>query len=400
MDDLCIEDGVLCSYYGDGASVVVPEGVTKIQYGAFAEKTNIIEITLPDSVTEIGGEAFYDCVNLRRAVMPKGLEVIEKSAFSGCVALGEITIPDSVRVIRNGAFYQCEALKRIFIPDRVTEIDEGAFSGCKSLTEIEVSGNNPRYRSVDGVLYDCDTNAILCYPMGKTDRRFTVPDGVRVISKMAFMDCPFITDITVPRGVTYIGNLAFSECVSLKEISLPEGVEFIGEYAFSGCEALRELVLRDGVKRVCKRAFSGCSSLCRLVLPDGIEELSRFSFITVPETARIHMSFDVFFSVMNNPNRGPWIGTVRGFLERYYSSPTDVGEKEKWAAYLKEYSSEAFEYLSDEVLLYRFFAECGLPFPKSAEELLGATENAECRAIVLEYINGSGMNTEKHFELE
>jgi hypothetical protein len=56
--------------------VVIPEGVTQIDYGAFFNCTALTAITLPSSIQSIGG-----------------------MAFNGCSALVTVTIPDSVTII-------------------------------------------------------------------------------------------------------------------------------------------------------------------------------------------------------------------------------------------------------------------------------------------------------------
>ena len=55
---------VLYGYYGDDAVVFVPENVTAISGGAFADCEQLIEIYIPDSVCYIGENAFSGCFNL------------------------------------------------------------------------------------------------------------------------------------------------------------------------------------------------------------------------------------------------------------------------------------------------------------------------------------------------
>ena len=51
-------------------NVVIPNGVTSIDMGAFENCKNLKTVTLPDSVTEIGGSAFWDCSALREISFP------------------------------------------------------------------------------------------------------------------------------------------------------------------------------------------------------------------------------------------------------------------------------------------------------------------------------------------
>jgi hypothetical protein len=45
---------------GTPFTVVLPQGLTKIGDGAFAESA-LASVVIPDSVTEIGANAFYNC---------------------------------------------------------------------------------------------------------------------------------------------------------------------------------------------------------------------------------------------------------------------------------------------------------------------------------------------------
>ena len=101
--DFEIEDGVLVRYLGNDTDVVVPEGVTKIQRYAFAErmehrvgKPPIHTVSLPDSLKEIEDFAFSSCEELEYVYMPEGVTVTT-NAFAICFKLENVTNwPDPV----------------------------------------------------------------------------------------------------------------------------------------------------------------------------------------------------------------------------------------------------------------------------------------------------------------
>ena len=104
-------------------------------------------------------------------------------------------IPDSVTSIGHWAFSGCSSLTSIVIPDSVTSIGQHAFYHCNALASITVNANNPNYKSSDGNLYTKDGKTLIQYAVGKTDKTFTVPDGVTSIGDRAFDSCTALKDI-------------------------------------------------------------------------------------------------------------------------------------------------------------------------------------------------------------
>ena len=152
-------------------SVVIPEGVTKIEMSAFYDCTNLISVVIPSSVTSIRTNGTFDkCVSLTSItvdennkyyksidgnlyskdgktliryaigktdtsfIVPEGMTIIGDYAFSGCSSLVSVTIPNSVTSIETNAFNACTNLSNIVIPDSVTSMQWMVFNDCDNLT--------------------------------------------------------------------------------------------------------------------------------------------------------------------------------------------------------------------------------------------------------------------------
>ncbi len=245
-------------------SITIPDSVMSISKGAFIYCTSLTSITIPDSVMSIGDSAFYGCTSLKSITIPDSVTSIGHDAFSGCTSLTSITIPDSVTSIGDSAFSGCTSLTSITIPDSVTSIGDSAFSGCMKLLAIYVSEENEKYSSVNGILFDKHQKVLLCYPGGKTDSSYAIPDSVTTVSHGAFEGCTSLNSVTIPDSVTSIEGDTFNSCTSLTSITIPNSVTSIERNAFEGCTSLTSITIPDSVTSIEKNAFEGCTSLTTL----------------------------------------------------------------------------------------------------------------------------------------
>jgi len=196
-------------------SVTIPNNVTTIYTRAFEGCTSLTEVTIPDSVTEIGVYAFSGCTSLTGVTIPDSVMRIDRYAFSDCTSLTSIAFPNSVTNIGDFAFAGCTSLTSVTISGEWIRIGYGAFKGCTGLTEFCVAENQLWYKSVNGVLFTKDMETLVCYPAGKTNTRYTIPDGVKSIDDFAFFGCTSLTRVTVPDSVGSLAGNKFSGCENL-----------------------------------------------------------------------------------------------------------------------------------------------------------------------------------------
>ena len=109
--DFVIKNGVLKKYTGPGGDVVIPDGVTSIDWYAFSNAeglmTGLTSVTIPEGVVSIGSEAFGGCYNLSSVTIPESVTSIGFIAFKGCRSLTSITIPENVTDMGQAVFLNC-----------------------------------------------------------------------------------------------------------------------------------------------------------------------------------------------------------------------------------------------------------------------------------------------------
>ena len=76
---------------------------------------------------------------------------------------------------------------------------------------------------------------LILYAIGKTEKEYTVKDGVETVFDDAFERAVYLKEIALPDSVKQIGKWSFEYCTSLEKIRIPSGVASIGEDAFLGC---------------------------------------------------------------------------------------------------------------------------------------------------------------------
>ncbi len=138
LDLFEIKNNVIKKYIGSSPVVVIPESITAIGVGAFAN-SNIHVVVLPNSITRIGDRAFYNCENLKSITLPDLVTTINIGTFANCFDLESITLSNSIRIISDNAFAGCVKLTKLDIPGTVNSISASAFSvifGGKNFTPV------------------------------------------------------------------------------------------------------------------------------------------------------------------------------------------------------------------------------------------------------------------------
>ena len=141
----------------DVESIMLPQGVEKIDYGAFYHCDRLTDVRLPESVMKIEPYAFAETAWLQDFLSnPGGInnnldDKLNASAGDFLVSGGaliayrgtgtNVSVPAGVRIIAAGCFRDNKDIKTVALPSTLLSIGEEAFSGCSSLFEVSFGGN-------------------------------------------------------------------------------------------------------------------------------------------------------------------------------------------------------------------------------------------------------------------
>lgn len=247
-------------------TVVMPKKVKVISGWAFQTCQRLKKIDIPNTVTTIGESAFGSCADTV-IVIPNSVTSIGKSAFNGCDNVTRIEIPSSITSLPYRVFGGCRALESVVIPSSVTSIDGTAFAGCKMLKSIEIEDGNPKYKSVEGIVYNSDMTTIVICPSGIDS--IEIPETVTSIGNSLFSGFN-LKSITISGSVKTIGNEAFYSA-TIDSLVIPATVESVGDGAFVSSK-IKTLIF-EGDTKLGKDVFVR-SGIVNLTLPGSVTEVS------------------------------------------------------------------------------------------------------------------------------
>ena len=289
-DEFTIEGTTLVKYNGPGGEVTVPDGIEKLGTWAF-DGARVTKVNLPETLKEIDSFCFFACYELTDITLPASLtnleydeNGIEKSqifAFNSSLSEikvaegnpnyksidgvlftadgkkllyypdgkyndGEYAIPEGTVELGYSPFSSAN-LKSISIPstmEKLDKYDENPFTAILTLEEINVSPDNKKYYSIDGVLYK--DNTLISYPASKSGTELAAevfPEKVTNIALEAFACNRNLVTVEIPEGVEYVGWMSFCSSPSLESVTIPASVKEISAYAFDSCRNLQKVVI-------------------------------------------------------------------------------------------------------------------------------------------------------------
>ena len=257
----------------------LPEGVEEIKSHAFYMTSFIMHMNLPSTLNKIGELAFsatliedffvaegnsvfssedgviykdngttlyyFPFNHNEQIILKDDIKKIAEDALS-YKENGDIVLNEGLEEIGERAFMQTQIFD-INIPKTVKKIGKDAFQETYDLINIYVNDENPYYKDIDGNLYTKDGKTLVHYASGKTEKLFSVPDGVTKLDDSSF----YMT--------------------SLEELILPESISTMNPYAIYSYEHIYLNKLAKKHTTNIKKTFDKKKNFV-IIVPDNFSE--------------------------------------------------------------------------------------------------------------------------------
>ena len=231
-------------------TVEIPEGVEEIGKYTFFDCTALESVSLPSTLVKLGyvteegtgngayvflccnslkdikvaegcknylvkNNAIYDSTGTRLIALAPGYEgaykvaegtrFVNEYAFTNCIKLTEVDLGETEEVGGN-AFSESSSLKTINIGKALKTISAVCYT--PALEKINVDPENSAYMSKDGVLFDKTGETLVCYPSGKEDKYYKVPEGTKTLKGFSIYYADNVRYLTLPESLETIETYA------------------------------------------------------------------------------------------------------------------------------------------------------------------------------------------------
>ena len=269
-------DSISYNVIGEGEVEVTYNDSVKLR-GEVVLPVTIVHEGITYHVTRIGDDAFRGCP-ITSIDIPEGVTAINFFAFNGCSRLEYIEFPNSLVSLGRWVFYNCRSIKNLNIPRNLTDIAYTALAGLSGLVYYTCSPFNPKFKAVDGILYNKDMTMLVAYPQAAAATSFTIPSTITSLYDYCLHNCDNLTEINIPESVNYFGMNIFSASDNIESIDVPDGVTKMGVTVFGQCSKLSHVHLPASLDSIKNSCFYGCNSLTEVVIPASVRYIGNYAF--------------------------------------------------------------------------------------------------------------------------
>ena len=277
--------------------LIVPEGVVAVAAEALANCRSISEITLPTTLEEVGSKAFAGCEWLHYVNFSGGPPRIAQDAFTNVTANATYP-PDDGRwteadMQNYGGELQWEPYY-VFIAEGTC--GENLFWKLDSRGRMRIWGTGEMKRYNEG--------ETPWFSYRNSIRSVVFEEGVETVSRFAFCNCIYLSEICLPESLISIGWSAFYG-TNIETLNLPANLRTLDADAFGYCLRLKSVTIPSGSlqqeKYVTNYPFRFCSSLQEIhFLGDALEKPKELvKYFSPSESDYIYLKVSMYYPTGN-----------------------------------------------------------------------------------------------------
>ena len=269
--------------------VIMKEGVEYIGFAAFQECTNLKTVEMANTINEIKNQAFYNDTSIENINFPTSLTIIEAYVFCGCKSIKNIEILEGIKEIKNYAFARCSNLQKVKISSTVSKIDGTAFNNCSNLKNIEIADGNKYFKFTNGILLGNDsTEMVIILESAVLGNRFIIPNTVKKLFDNQIGGLKNVTVIEIPASVESLsGNFITASITEVLIDKSNPNYGSDGKMIYTKDENNKELVkyyanednviVDEKIKSIKSYAFQS-KNLKTIQLPETLEKIEGQAF--------------------------------------------------------------------------------------------------------------------------
>ena len=340
-----------------GPDLIIPEGITAVQFSPNESKAKIRKLVIPASVNKLSylfglegsdieqiivdpNNKKYDSrdncnaiiskantliLGCKNTVIPANVNRIDFGAFETCTGLKNVVLPERLTIIDINAFAN-SGLESVVIPANIKEVGRGAFSNCKNLKEVKFLGDDPK---IDTSVFDG------CTALTTVD----LPKKIKELPPFTFKGCANLKNITLPSTLKAVRVQALQN-TAITDVYIPANITELEPDAFNfdaatsivvdtknpvydsrdNCNAIirtknNKLVftcpastIPSSVKIIGTSAFADIKDT-KIIIPNGVTTIEGYAFyncdnveVVVPDSVKELKETAYGLQVFKNPN--------------------------------------------------------------------------------------------------
>ena len=209
----------------------------------------------------------FNLTGINELSLPNSIKRIGMSAFAYC-QLTSVILPVGLEQINSLAFENNYELSYVYIPASVTQINAAAFRQCYDV-EFDIAEYS-QFVWTNGCLIDTTRKWLV---QGNSSAVIPTDMEIETVCDYAFYGVKGITELIIPEGVKILGSYALYECSDLSSLKLPDTLTSIGSVCISRTN-ITELVLPSiNLQTIDSFALSTNNNITELIIPASVAVL-------------------------------------------------------------------------------------------------------------------------------